>query len=168
MNTLCKFVLAAGIGVAYLFPAPAHAEFGMGGWHHKGGKNWEEMKERKEKKMQAIFDQLGLSEEQKKTLTDNKAKHKAAAKERFEAVRQNMQVMGEEMKKTDLDMNKINALHAASKDLHNQMADERFNAILEVRKTLTPEQFAKFIELMEKEHKGMKHNKNKQVDDNQD
>lgn len=117
--------------------------------------------ERIEKQIEAMFEQLNLSEEQKKLIEANKLQNKAAKKQIWEAKRANMQAMGEELKKADLDMAKLTSLHEAQKKLGIQMADQRFNSILEVRKILTKEQFVKFAEMMEKkrERRGFLKNK---------
>jgi len=118
----------------------------MGGW---GGK--EHKREKMEQRIQKVYDQLSLSEEQKKLLAENKAKHKAATESLSKELKAAMEAMGEEMKKESLDLNKINVLRARFKALRDQMADERFNAILEVRKILTREQFVKFSELVQQQ-----------------
>ncbi len=105
---------------------------------------------RMENRIQQMFEQLDLNDEQKKMIEANRAKNKDAKNTLREEMKANMKAMGEELKKADLDMPKINALHEASKQLFNKMADQRFNSILEVRKILTKEQFAKFTEMMEK------------------
>ena len=123
----------------------AHAQF----WGHGGDKG--AMKEKREQMVQQIYGQLNLSEEQKKMLEENKSKHQTAKESLSKNMETVMQAMGEELKKKDLDMGKVNALHANLKDLRDQMSDERFNAVLEVRKILTQEQFVKFTELMEEQ-----------------
>ncbi|MBI4309830.1 MAG: Spy/CpxP family protein refolding chaperone [Candidatus Omnitrophica bacterium] len=128
-----------------LLPSAARADFFMG--HGKGD---EHRKEKMEQRIQQIYDQLNLNEEQKRLLADNKSKHKAAKKEVSNELKTAMQSMGEELKKKDLDMGTINAIHARMKNLRGRMADERFNAILGVRKILTQEQFARFMDLMDR------------------
>ena len=123
----------------------AQAQF----WGHgHGEKEW---KKKREQKIQQVYDQLGLSQEQQKLLAENKARHEAAKESVASGLKGAMEAMGEELKKEDLDMPKIESMRAQFKNLRDQMADERFNAILEVRKILTQEQFAKFIELIRQE-----------------
>ena len=109
-----------------------------------------ERQERMEKKIQEIYNQLNLTDEQKKQLEDNKLKHQETRRASFEKMRSYKDALNQELMKADLDMNKINEIQSQLKALQSEMADARLNSILEVRKILTPEQFAKFISLMEK------------------
>lgn len=118
--------------------------------------------ERVEKKIQVMFEQLNLSEEQKKLIEANKLKSKAAKQEMREAIRVNMKVMGEELRKPELDMSKLSALHTTQKELSNQMSDQRFESILSVRKILTKDQFVKFSEMMEEQRERRGFFKNKE------
>jgi Spy/CpxP family protein refolding chaperone len=147
MKRTSIFILAASIGLALLMPPKAHADFWGGG----SKEGHEEMRAKMEERIQGIYDQLSLSDEQKKLLQDNKAKHKSSKDELIKDRKAAMQTMGEELKKKDLDMGRINVLHSQLKEINDKMADERLNAILEVRRILTQEQFAKFSELMEEQ-----------------
>ena len=142
-STLAGIILCSG----FVFTPLVHAE----GWMGHGDGDRGQMRAKMEEKIQQIYDQLGLSDEQKKLLEDNKAKHKASSEIFEKDMRSTMQAMGEELKKTELDMNQISVLRAKLKALRDQKADERFDAILEVRKILTKEQFAKFSDLMEQQ-----------------
>lgn len=120
--------------------------------------HWKGKKERMEARVQEIFAQLNLTEEQKQLLDANKSKHGAAREDGFKHGRDNMKAIGEELKKKDYDVAKIRAIHEESKKLRNEMADKRLEGILEVRKILTDEQFVKFTQLMEKDRqKNEKH-----------
>ena len=146
MDRANRLILAGLLtGFVCLSSSNAHAQFP---WGH-GNQN--ESKERgfKEQQLKEVYDQLGLSEEQKKLLEDNKTKHKDQGDALRADLKSAMQAMGDELKREDLDSVKIDALRAKLKTLRDQMADERFNAILEVRKILTHDQFAKFIQLIE-------------------
>lgn len=113
-----------------------------------------------DEKRQKIWDQLNLTPEQKKQLEDNKAKNKEVMKAIFETIKSLRESLKAELMKPELDMNKISAIQSQIKPLQNQMTDNRLNSILEVRKIMTREQFAKFIELTAKHgtwgHKGDK------------
>lgn len=104
---------------------------------------------RMEGRIKKMFEQLDLSEEQKKLIAANRLKNREAKKTTMEAVKANMKAIGEELRKPELDMTKINSLHEQSKVLFNQMADQKFKSILEVRKILTKEQFVKFTTMLE-------------------
>ncbi len=106
-----------------------------------------------EKKTEEIYSQLNLTDEQKKMLEVNKEAHWGKRKAAFETMRVLKDSLNSELMKPELDMNRINEIQARLKNFHARMTDERLNSILEVRKILTPEQFSKFIALMEK-HRG--------------
>ncbi len=104
-----------------------------------------------EKKIQEVYDQLNLTDEQKKKLEANKAGHRDTMKALFEKMRSYRQALNDELMKPDLNMGHINEIQAQVKTLQAEITDHRLNSILEVRAILTPEQFAKFISLMEKQ-----------------
>lgn len=132
---MCAGLLAGSTGLVM-------AEKGEGGgWHHKkfGGKG-DHQKE--------IFESLGLSEEQKARLTENRKKFKESGKEAMEAIRKTREELKAEMSKPELDMNRVNQLHAQLKDQIIKREDARLANILEVRKILTPEQYKQFQDKM--------------------
>ena len=108
------------------------------------------MHEQKERRIQEIYNQLNLSEDQKKQVDTNKQNQKAQKKVVFEQMKAQKEAMRQELMKPNLDMNKINSLQAELKAVHLKMMDNRLNSILEVRKILTTEQFEKFSTLMKK------------------
>ena len=110
------------------------------------------MHERVEKQRHKIYDQLQLTEEQKKQLEANKEKQRTQMKASFEQMKSFREAMRQELMKSNLDMNKVNGIHVQIKNLHSQMADQRLDSVLEVRKILTPEQFARFHSFM-REHR---------------
>lgn len=96
---------------------------------------------------QKIWDQLNLTDVQKKQLEDNKSKNKEQMKATFEKMKSYRESLNAELMKPQLDMNKINAIQAEVKALEAQMTDNRLNSILEVRKILSSEQFEKFLSI---------------------
>lgn len=101
-------------------------------------------------RIQGVFSQLNLTDDQKRQLEVNKQQQRA----RMQIARQTMKIsreeLQEELMKPDLDMTKINAVHSRIKSLLSRMEDDRLSSILTVRAILTPEQFLKFINLMHK------------------
>ena len=99
---------------------------------------------------QGIFNQLNLTDAQKKQLEANRQQHRA----RMEGIRQEMktdrQALQDELMKPQLDMPRIKALDEQIKGLQGQMEEIRLNSILTVRGILTPDQFAKFVNMMHK------------------
>jgi len=103
-----------------------------------------------------MFDQLNLNDKQKQAMEANKAAHRGKVKQDFEKMKALKEEFNAELMKPKLDMGKINSLQKQFKALQAQLADDRLNSILEVRKILTPDQFSKFISLV-KEHEKRYH-----------
>ena len=98
-------------------------------------------------KRQKLWDQLNLTDEQKKQLEENKAKNKESMKATFEKTKSFREALKAELMKPELDMAKINDIQSQVKSLQSQIVDNRLNSILDVRKILTHEQFEKFIDI---------------------
>ncbi len=109
-------------------------------------------------KRKQLYDELGLNNEQRKLLEANKDKHREQTKALFSQIHQNMDLLRQELEKNELDMQAIYKTNNELKELQAQMFDNRLERILEVRKILTPEQFKKFEEKM---NKRMSHFKNR-------
>ena len=103
-----------------------------------------------DKKISEIYAQLNLDDDQKAKLEENKQKHRGGKRGVFEKMKSYKDALNQELMKPDLDMNTISGIQSQIKALQSQMVDERLNSILEVRKILTPDQFTKFITMMEK------------------
>ena len=127
---------------------PAFAQ----GPHDGAGKN-NEWRQREESRMQTLFKDLNLTDEQRKLLENNKAKNR----EIMESLRKSMEEYREQMKQLlqnePLDMGKINQLQVQIKETQGKILDHRLEGILEVHKILTPDQFKKFSQEMQKERK---------------
>jgi len=105
-------------------------------------------------RIQGIYSQLNLTDDQKKQLEVNKQQHRAKMESARQEIKADKETLKEELMKPQLDMPKINAIHDQIKSLQNQMEDVKLNSILGVRTILTPEQFLKFINLMHKHKQG--------------
>ena len=142
-----KICLLSGLMLSLLMVTTIHAEMGMGKEKMFGDeKGWEE-------KINKMYDKLNLSEEQRAQLKAQKESHRAemtGVRQQIQAKRQEFQ---EEIQKKEFDAGKLKAINNDLKSLFNQIADYRLESLIKVRGILTPEQFAKFIELKE-EHKG--------------
>ena len=101
-------------------------------------------------RIQEIYSQLNLTDDQKKQLEVNKQQHRAKMESARQEIKADKETLKEELMKPRLDMPKINAIHDQIKSLQNQMEDGKLNSILAVRAILTPEQFSKFVNLMHK------------------
>ena len=115
-------------------------------------------------KRQETYNDLGLTDGQRKLLEENKNKHREQAKALFTRSHQLMDSLRQELEKSELNMEAINQTNGELKQLQAQMLDNRLERILEVRKILTPEQFKKFENTMNEraEHLKNKHERNKE------
>jgi len=121
-----------------------YADSGNGGWEHHGhyGKG-------------GFFHQL--TEDQKKQLKDIWQKQKEAKKTAFTQIKVDKDALTNELLQTTPDVNKINDLKSKMEALGAQMLDSRINSDLEVKKILTAEQFAKYLEIQKYKHSGRSH-----------
>lgn len=140
-----KILFAAVLMTGMLMGPQVYADEGTG----KSMGKWGQWGEWREKKTQEIYNQLGLTDEQKKKLEENKLNNKDQRKSLYEKARDFKASLRQELMKPALDMNKINEIQAQIKANQAQITDDRFNSVLEVRKILTSEQFSKFITLSE-------------------
>jgi len=101
-------------------------------------------------RMQEIFSQLNLTEDQKKQLEANKKEHRAKMENAHQEMKIDKEALKNELMKPYLDMPRVKALHKQIKTLLSQMEDCKLNSILAVRGILSPEQFSKFVVLMQK------------------
>jgi len=99
---------------------------------------------------------LNLSADQEKQLKDSCQKQKEAKKSIVEQMKSNREAFNAEIVKATPDMNKINDIQTQLKTIQSQMVDNHLNTFLEIKKILTPEQFAGYMAL-EKEEKLMRH-----------
>ncbi len=90
---------------------------------------------------------LNLSEDQAKQLKDIKQKQRDAKKGIFEQMKANREAFEAEIVKSTADMSKINDLQAQLKAIQSQMVDNHLSFILDIKKLLTPEQFAGYMAL---------------------
>jgi len=97
--------------------------------------------------------ELGLSEEQAKKLKEHRQQHQEQGKVLRENARTAKEALRAELEKPNFSESTAKSPQARMKDAHDKLADHRLQGILDVRKILTPEQFAKFQELT-KERRG--------------
>jgi Spy/CpxP family protein refolding chaperone len=104
-------------------------------------------------RIQEIYQQLNLTDDQKKQLDANKQEHRAKMEAARQEVKADKEALHGELMKTQLDIPKIHQIHERIKALQSRMEDEKLNSILAVRAIFTPEQFLKFTDLMHKHQK---------------
>lgn len=144
MNTMGTRWGALGLGLLLWGGLPARAEPpseepGQGGFERPGGGRGE-MGER-------IRRELGLSEEQAKQLRELREAHRQEAMALHQEVQSKREALKAALESPQLDEGRVKSLQADLKAVHEKLADHRLEGILEVRKILTPEQFAKFQEM---------------------
>jgi protein CpxP len=101
-------------------------------------------------RIQEIYNQLNLTDEQKKQLEANKQQHRAQMENARQAIKADKEALRAELMKPQLDMPKVTAIHEEIKALQDKMEDVKLNSILAVRAILTPDQYLKFTSLMQK------------------
>lgn len=120
--------------------------------------NWRDGGDREarmEARWEAMAERLGLSDTQKDLLATHREKQWAESAELRTTLRETREALGAELGKTDFDQATVEQLHDQIKALKAEMADHRFEGILELRQILTPEQFSQFMAFKE-EHRGHK------------
>jgi len=117
----------------------------------QGFHNKEHHKEWQAKKAK-MYEELGITEEQKKAFKLHKDSHHKETKALREKIKAKRKAFRQALEDPNADNNTIKAANNELKALSNSLDDSRLNGVLEIRKILTPEQFQKFNE-MEKNHK---------------
>jgi len=84
-------------------------------------------------------------------------KQREARKATFKQIKANKEALTNELLQTKPDVNKINDLKSKMKALGAQMLDNRINSNLEVKKILTAQQFAKYLEIQKAKFDGRFH-----------
>jgi periplasmic protein CpxP/Spy len=116
---------------------------GEGGWH-KGKGFGKQLKE------------LNLTPEQKEKIEAQRKEQKSAMKNLRESLKAKHEELRAEMDKEKTDKAKIESITAELKKLEAQRIDQDVKGILQMKETLTPEQFKK-LGAMREEGKGEKH-----------
>ena len=116
-----------------------------------------ERKKKWEERRSEIYQNLGLTDEQKQQLDERRKKHQEDMRVLFEDIEAKRKVLREEIQKEDLNLEAIQKVHQELKVLNDRKEDKRLQDILDAREILTPSQFSQMLELKEK--KSLKHNK---------
>lgn len=103
-----------------------------------------------EERIKEIHKELGLSPEQQQKLNAHREQQSKGREEFFSQMRAKRKELAQELQNPELNMDRVNAIHTEIKAMMNQKADQKLEHILYVRQVLTPEQFSKFMGLMEK------------------
>jgi Spy/CpxP family protein refolding chaperone len=106
---------------------------------------------------QMVAKVLNLSEDQVKQLKDLHQKQRESMKSVFAQMKSNREAFNAQIIKATPDMNKVNDLQAQLKTIQSQMIDNHLNSMLEIKKILTPEQFAGYMALKKARQLMMQH-----------
>ena len=104
-----------------------------------------------------FFHKLHLTDSQKKQMKDIWQKQKEAKKTAFTQIKADKEALTNELLQTTPDVNKINDLKSKLGVLKAQMLDNRISSDLEVKKILTAQQFAKYLEIQKAKFAGRFH-----------
>jgi Spy/CpxP family protein refolding chaperone len=107
-------------------------------------------------KKESIFKELNLSPEQNKKLEDNRKAQEQEFSKLREAIKEKHAKLQEELKNPAVTRGAVEPLVNEIKSLQANLIDLRINGIFAVKAILTPEQFAKFNQIVEKQIKDRK------------
>jgi len=133
-----------GLAVVFVAVSAAYAK-PQGEYQHRGDKQKEN-----------IFKELNLTPEQQKKLEENRKAQRQETEKLFSALKEKQAKLQEALKNPTVTRDKVEPLVNEMKSLQAQLVDHRIDGIFAVREILTPEEFAKFQQIMEKRGEGRK------------
>ena len=138
------FALICGLGLTLGFCGLACADREEG-----------DMSARHEKMAQKIDKELNLSPAQREQLKSFRADQQTVMKDIRKQLNEKRLAMKAELEKPESDKDVIDQLSSDIKQLTGQQIDLHTAAMLKMKEVLTPDQFKKFLEIMEKRMKNM-------------
>ncbi len=97
-----------------------------------------------------IFKELNLTEEQQKMMKQNRAEQRQETEALMQSVKEERAKLQQALQDPSVTKDKVEPIVAKVKSLQGEIVDNRVNGIFKVKEILTPEQFAKFNEMIEK------------------
>lgn len=107
-------------------------------------------KQKAQERMQQLYKELNVTDEQRMQLEANKTKNMQEVKTLMQSMREKREFMRAEFQKEELNEAAVKKINAEIKQLQDRMSDLRLEGMLLIRRILTPEQFKKFSEKMDK------------------
>jgi Spy/CpxP family protein refolding chaperone len=123
---------------------------------HKGG--MQQGRARMEKSRQQLYEQLNLSEQQQKQLEENRQAEAKNMLQLRQTIRQKQMALQKALNDPAVTREQVEPLANEIKTLQGELIDDRMSNIFAVKQILTPEQYAKFNQIMKekKEEQGGK------------
>ena len=150
-STAVFIALASIVSLALITPAFAEWNSQNTEMQHKHAGNQDFMKK------------LNLSPEQKSQITKQQDMNKEKENELRDKMHAKRLELKQELEKSEVDTNKVNAIIVDIKTLTGEQLDLRVNSILAMKQILTPEQFKKLQDMKEEKYKeGKKKEKREQ------
>ena len=120
-------------------------------WSEEGKAKEEERKgpRKLEQKMEMLFKELNLSEEQAAKVKKIKADQHQKLRGLRETRKEKRKQLGEVLQKQETTRESVAPYVQELKEIQSRMMDERINGIFAVKEVLSPEQFAKFQKVTE-------------------
>ena len=142
-------VMIVGLAMAFLAVGLAHAQ--------PQGTAKEKFSQKKEQ----MFKELNLTPEQQKKLDENREVQRLEMEKLHNALKEKQAKLQEELKNSAVSKATLEPLVNEIKSLQAKLIDNRVNGILAVKEILTPEQFAKFQQMHEKNKENRKEHSQK-------
>jgi Spy/CpxP family protein refolding chaperone len=109
-----------------------------------------QMQQKSSARQEKFLNGLNLTAEQKEKIKSHREANKEKMTQLHQQLREKRQALKAEFDKAALDKGKIKGLVEEIKSLANQMLESQTDNLIFLKETLTPEQFAKFRQKMEK------------------
>lgn len=149
MKTRTRYAACAMAVIAVIFcstTAFAYFPDDGGNMEDRGGKNGD--------REGGFLKELGLSDQQRQQVEENRAKTREAMKSLRETLKAGKAELKAELDKPTVDMGRVNAITEDIKSATSKLIDHRVSSILALKSILTPEQFSKMTARMEEKTSG--------------
>lgn len=101
-----------------------------------------------------IFQELNLTEEQQKMMEDNRSEQRKARETLLASIKEEREKLQKALQDPATTKEQAESIARKLKSLQAEMVDSRIDAIFKVKAIMTPEQFARFNQMMEQRKGG--------------